>query len=396
MARYQMAEMQRSSLEEIVLQTKVHCPDHSCKVKDFLSQALDPPSPFAVQSAILELQEIGAMDHQEELTSLGRHMAYLPVEPRIGKMIIYGVIFRCLDPLLTIAAGLSYKDPFVTPLNCRQQADQSRKDFAHGSKSGHVALLNAFSRWTEAMSQSRGKEFADQRFLHWGTLNMIRGMRSQFIRLLESSGLVCKFDSGHTINSFGGNLELVKAVVCAALFPNAVKVGLGIESKGRCGKKRIRVAFRTKTDGRVFLHPSSVNHEERKFASQWLTYHEKVKSSQVFIRDCSMVHPVALICLCGKDVREIRHETRPGPSQAQQQPGRATLAVDGDPWMAFHCSPRLARVLQAIRDEISKMVACNISSASSNGSLFHHHSQLIEILSLLLTLPIQESLPSND
>lgn len=51
-------------------------------------------------------------------------MAYLPVEPRIGKMIIYGVIFRCLDPLLTIAAGLSYKDPFVTPLNFRQQADQ--------------------------------------------------------------------------------------------------------------------------------------------------------------------------------------------------------------------------------------------------------------------------------
>ena len=38
-----------------------------------------------------------------------------------------------------------------------------------------MALLNAFSGWTEAMSQSRGKEFADQRFLHWGTLNMIRG-----------------------------------------------------------------------------------------------------------------------------------------------------------------------------------------------------------------------------
>lgn len=52
---------------------------------------------------------------------------------------------------------------------------QSRKDFAHGSKSDHVALLNAFSGWTEAMSQSRAKEFADQRFLHWGTLNMIRG-----------------------------------------------------------------------------------------------------------------------------------------------------------------------------------------------------------------------------
>ena len=51
-------------------------------------------------------------------------MAYLPVEPRIGKMIIYGAIFRCLDPVLTIAAGLSYKDPFVTPFSCREQADQ--------------------------------------------------------------------------------------------------------------------------------------------------------------------------------------------------------------------------------------------------------------------------------
>ena len=61
---------------------------------------------------------------QEDLTALGKYLAYLPVEPRIAKMIIYGAIFRCLDPILTIAAGLSYKDPFVTPLNCRLQADQ--------------------------------------------------------------------------------------------------------------------------------------------------------------------------------------------------------------------------------------------------------------------------------
>lgn len=48
----------------------------------------------------------------------------------------------------------------------------------------------------------------------------LKGMRSQFIRLLEGSGLVCKFDSGHTVNSFGGNLELVKVnrlIVCDLL-----------------------------------------------------------------------------------------------------------------------------------------------------------------------------------
>lgn len=57
-----------------------------------------------------------ALDRQEQLTSLGVHLARLPVEPHIGKMILFGALFCCLDPVLTIAAGLSFKDPFVIPL----------------------------------------------------------------------------------------------------------------------------------------------------------------------------------------------------------------------------------------------------------------------------------------
>ncbi|KAJ7390027.1 mitochondrial large ribosomal subunit assembly [Desmophyllum pertusum] len=390
MAPYQSPEMQRVSLEEIVLQTKIQCADDSCKVQQFLSKALDPPSPFSVQSAVSQLQEIGALDDKEGLTALGRHMAYLPVEPRIAKMIIYGAIFRCLDPVLTIAAGLSYKDPFVSPLNCREQADQSRRNFAHDSRSDHVALLNAYNGWTEAMNHAQGKEFVQQRFLHWGTLNMIRGMRDQFSRLLEDSGLVPSSTSGDAVNFFCGNMELVKAILCAGLFPNAVKVGLGLESKGRGGKKRVRIAFRTKSDGRVALHPSSVNSDERQFISEWLVYHDKVKSTQVFIRDSSMVHPVALICFSGKDVREMHH----GPAPPAQQP-RVTLVVDGDRWMSFYCSPRLARILQAIRREINKMVACSISAASKNDTLFHYHTKLMEVVTLLLTLPVQQPLPTT-
>lgn len=56
------------------------------------------------------------MDKQEELTPLGVHLARLPVEPHIGKMILFGALFCCLDPVLTIAASLSFKDPFVIPL----------------------------------------------------------------------------------------------------------------------------------------------------------------------------------------------------------------------------------------------------------------------------------------
>lgn len=57
-----------------------------------------------------------ALDGNEELTPLGYHLAALPVSPRVGKMILFGTIFSCLDPVLTVASVLGFKDPFVFPL----------------------------------------------------------------------------------------------------------------------------------------------------------------------------------------------------------------------------------------------------------------------------------------
>lgn len=45
----------------------------------------------------------------EALTRLGRHLAALPLPPAAGKLLLYGVLFRCLDPLLTIACGQAYR-----------------------------------------------------------------------------------------------------------------------------------------------------------------------------------------------------------------------------------------------------------------------------------------------
>ena len=58
----------------------------------------------------------GAFDDHEELTALGYHLARLPVVPRVGRMILFGAIFSCLDPVLTIAGSLDFKEPFYIPL----------------------------------------------------------------------------------------------------------------------------------------------------------------------------------------------------------------------------------------------------------------------------------------
>ena len=53
---------------------------------------------------------------QENLTPLGYHLARLPVHPRIGKIILFGAIMSCLDPVLTIASAMGFRDPYVIPL----------------------------------------------------------------------------------------------------------------------------------------------------------------------------------------------------------------------------------------------------------------------------------------
>ena len=70
-----------------------------------------------------------ALDANEELTPLGYHLAALPVDPRVGKMILFGAIFSCLDPVLTVASVLGFKDPFVSPLVSKsaQERNAARK-----------------------------------------------------------------------------------------------------------------------------------------------------------------------------------------------------------------------------------------------------------------------------
>lgn len=83
-------------------------------LQSVLSQLVEPPRPEALLTAKSRLRDLGALTPEEELTPLGYHLASLPVDVRIGKLMLFGCIFRCLDPALTIAASLAFKSPFVS------------------------------------------------------------------------------------------------------------------------------------------------------------------------------------------------------------------------------------------------------------------------------------------
>jgi len=100
-----------------------------------------------------------------------------------------------------------------------------------------------------------------------------------------------------TLNQNGQDEELVKAVLCAGMFPNIARISW----KGRHGQ---RVNFQTFEDGQIKLHPSSVNESVKDFEHPWLIYNEKVRTTNLFLRDCSNVPDYALVFFGGAVKRE--------------------------------------------------------------------------------------------
>lgn len=108
-----------------------------------LGKVLDPPSPENISDAVKRLQHVGAIAPDCSLTPLGHHLAALPLDVRIGKLILFGAIFCCVDSALTIAACLSHKSPFVAPFDRKHELDAKKRDFATAN-SDQLTVLKAY------------------------------------------------------------------------------------------------------------------------------------------------------------------------------------------------------------------------------------------------------------
>ncbi|XP_041898671.1 ATP-dependent DNA/RNA helicase DHX36 isoform X2 [Corvus kubaryi] len=332
---YQLPEILRTPLEELCLQIKIL---KLGGIAYFLSKLMDPPSRDAVMLAINHLMELNALDRQEELTPLGVHLARLPVEPHIGKMILFGALFCCLDPVLTIAASLSFKDPFVIPLGKEKVADARRKELSKNSKSDHLTVVNAFTGWEEARRCGfrNEKDYCWEYFLSSNTMQMLHNMKGQFAEHLLAAGFVNSRDPKNPkSNTNSGNEKLLKAVICAGLYPKVAKI------RPSFSKKRKMVKVCTKTDGSVNIHPKSVNVEETEFHYNWLVYHLKMRTSSIYLYDCTEVSPYCLLFF-GGDI------------SIQKDKEQDTIAVDE--WIVFQSPARIAHLVKNLRQELDDLL----------------------------------------
>ena len=143
---------------------------------------LEPPSTDAVNKAVMELVSLDALKidteaKTEELTDLGKHLANLPVDARLGKLILLGSAFgpEATDMALTAAAALACRSPFLSPPDAREEAEKCKAAFADRGEAGpsdHIAILNAYWHFNQRAGMDK-IEFARENFLGIKTLRAV-------------------------------------------------------------------------------------------------------------------------------------------------------------------------------------------------------------------------------
>ncbi|KAK1363954.1 hypothetical protein POM88_039515 [Heracleum sosnowskyi] len=94
-----------------------------------------------------------------QIVLTGEFLAMLPLDPKLGKMLIMGAIFRCFDPILTIVAGLSVRDPFLLPQDKKDLAGTAKARYSAKDYSDHMALVRAFEGWKDAEREGSAYEY---------------------------------------------------------------------------------------------------------------------------------------------------------------------------------------------------------------------------------------------
>ena len=274
---------------------------------EFLKRAPEPPPLDNINSAMMRLGALGAVNEDRQLTSLGQWLSRLPVVPRVGKMILIGATLKCLDSVLTVASCTNL-DPFLSTRDVREAVRVNREDLARNSNSDHIATLNAYNTWATHRAVKTPAELRtliSSNTLNDQSLQVISKFKQQFFDVLAETGFLgskyqevaaqheavppVSFVDTSSYSQDATNIGLVKAALSSGLYPN---VALWRDHR----------LFRTKLDNAVHTSPNSVVHKiaAEDVTNPFFVYEEIVKAatdSRLLFRGASNVSMWAILLL---------------------------------------------------------------------------------------------------
>uniref|UniRef100_A0A669Q6X7 ATP-dependent RNA helicase DHX29 n=1 Tax=Phasianus colchicus TaxID=9054 RepID=A0A669Q6X7_PHACC len=240
----------------------------------------------------------------------------------------------CLHIMATLAAVMTEKSPFTTPIGRKDEADLAKSSIAL-AVSDHITIYNAYLGWKKARQEGGHRAemtYCRRNFLNRTSLLTLEDVKQELIRVVRAAG----FTTPTTQHRWDGNgatqslslheIALLKAVLTAGLYDNVGKI---IYTKSVDITEKLACLVET-AQGKAQVHPSSVNRDLQMYG--WLLYQEKVRYAKVYLRETTLISPFPIL-LFGGDI-EVQHRER-------------LLTVDG--WIHFQAPVKIAVIFKQLR-----------------------------------------------
>ena len=265
-------EIRRTNLAAVILQM-LHL--RLGRIEDF--PFIEPPEGRAISDGFNLLQELGAVERDGEITQVGRQLARLPVDPRIGRMITEAAALGSLDEVLIIASALAVQDPRERPLERQQAADQAHAQWRdeHSDFAAFINLWRGFEEQRLELTQSQLRSWCRRNFLNYLRLREWRETHRQLL-------LTCR-DLAMTINKEPAGYEPVHKALLAGLLSH---LGNKTEDGDYLGARQRR----------FMLHPSSALAKKR---PAWVMVAELTETRRLYGRLVARIDPLWVEPLAG-------------------------------------------------------------------------------------------------
>jgi ATP-dependent helicase HrpA len=299
--RFTDPEILRSSLAAVILRMKSL---HLTAIESF--PFIEPPPGRAIADGYQLLAELGAVDDDNALTALGRELARLPLDPRVGRMILAARDQQALAEVLIIASALSVQDPRERPADAQEQADEAHRRFAD-ERSEFLQWLRIWKWFGEAVAHKKSnRQLVDAcraQFLSHLRLREWRDVHSQLLTVVR--------EHGWRLNESEATYEQIHLALLTGLLGN---VGLKADDEPHyLGARGIK----------FFLWPGSTLVKK---AGRWVMAGELVETSRLYARCLAKIEPEWIEKVAGhllkKQLSEPHWEKRPAQVTAFE---RATL-----------------------------------------------------------------------
>ena len=259
---------------------------------------VEPPDVRSVNDGIALLQELGALDGRSELTPVGRQLAALPVDPRLGRMLVEADRNGALREVLVIAAALSVQDPRERPTEQRQAADEKHARFAEDG-SDFLAFRNLWTYVADLRKEMGGSRFRKtlrEEFLHYLRIREWQDLHAQLRSAARNAGMTLTDTDATAPMSGAASGPLADRIHISVLAGLLSQVGL------KEGESREYLGAR---NAKFMIFPGSTLAKKQ---PRWVMAAELVETSALFARTVARIKPEWIEPLAGHLVRRTYSE----------------------------------------------------------------------------------------